>query len=271
MTATVRKYDEWTGSAAKQMLAVFAELVVMARLRGERYGLIVGGDPASLRTAQLMYAEISELRTFFMDLANELRVTQGHYSARRGRSLVLDTNDLLHYQRLDKIPWVKLYGLGACVVIPHVVVDEIDRKSYAEGEKIRTRARGVYRVLEEMLDEIDAKGFAALFDGSTLEILADEPGHRRLPNNDDEVVARATFLQQAIAPQEVTVITRDIGMRTRARAWKLKAAKLPDKFLIPADKLSASDLDAAISAIEIDARETSNEHEVQTSSPGNAA
>lgn len=252
MSTAMRKYDEWTNAVAKEMLAVFADRAIAGRLRSEKYALILSADPASPRTAQLMYAEFSELRTAFMDMANELRMTKEQYSHHRGQSLVLDTNDLLHYQRFDKIPWAKLYGSGTCVVIPHVVVDEIDRKSFSESEKIQTRARGVYRVLEQMLDQMDSAGFVSLAEGCTMEILADESGHQRLPNNDDEVVARAAFLQQAIAPRNVAVITRDIGMRTRARVWKLRATKLPDKYLIPSDKLSTADLDAAISSIEVD-------------------
>jgi predicted ribonuclease YlaK len=72
-----------------------------------------------------------------------------------------------------------------------------------------------------------------------------------MPNNDDEVVARAAFLQQAIAPHAVTVITRDIGMRTRARTRLLKAEKLDDKYLIPEDHLGTADLDATVASIDL--------------------
>jgi hypothetical protein len=83
-----------------------------------------------------------------------------------------------------------------------------------------------------------------------LGILADDPGHLRLPNNDDEIVARASFVQQAISPRKVTVVTRDNGMPTRARVRLLGAEKINDKYLIPADGLSAADLDAAVVYIE---------------------
>ncbi|MFF3940357.1 hypothetical protein [Streptomyces phaeofaciens] len=65
---------------------------------------------------------------------------------------------------------------------------------------------------------------------------------RLLSNKDDDAVARVTYLQQALAPGQVTVVTRDFGMRTRPRIWKLKAAAVPEKPLIPADKLSSADL-----------------------------
>lgn len=106
-------------------------------------------------------------------------------------------------------------------------------------------------MLEGYLDEIDESGSAGLSDGARLEILADELGHQRLPNNNDEIVARAAFLQQAIFPGVVTVISRDIGMMTRARTRQLKAEKLSDKYLIPADSPSTTDLDAAVADISI--------------------
>ena len=43
-----------------------------------------------------------------------------------------------------------------------------DRKSYEEGQKIRTRARGVYKVLESVLDQIENAGSAVLDDGLAL-------------------------------------------------------------------------------------------------------
>lgn len=250
LTVAVRRYDEWVGIATNELRSVFAEPTVTDRLRGERYLLIIGGDPAAPLTMQLLNAEVQALRSHFSDLANQCRELQARYAHHRHHSVVLDTNTLLHFSRFDKIPWAQLYGKGTCVVIPHVVVDEIDRKSFAESEKIQKRARGVYRLVEGKLDEIETAGVAMLGDDVVFEVLADELGHRRLPNNDDEVIAQAALLQQAVGQTPVTVITRDIGMRTRAKAWKLRARKLPDKYLIREDKLSAADMDEAVKSLE---------------------
>jgi rRNA-processing protein FCF1 len=253
MNSAILKYTEWTDSAAKQVREVVDDPEVAGRIRSETYYVLMASDLTSLRTISMFHTELQELSTFFMDCANQLRAQKELFKGHTGRSLVLDTNDFLHYQRFDKISWASLYGDAARLLIPHVVVDEIDTKSYGVGTKIARRARGVYRVLEGYLDQIDADGYATLADGTTLEILADEPGHRRMPNNDDEVVARAAFVQQAIAPSKVTVITRDIGMRTRARTRLLNAEKLSDKYLIPEDQLAAGELDSAVTSIELSA------------------
>jgi hypothetical protein len=232
MSPVLRKYDQWTAAATAELLTVFADRSVTAPLRNGKYGYIISADPAEARTAQLLHAELGEMRTYFRELTNQLREMKERYKRHQGRSLVLDTNDLLHGQNFTKIPWTKLYGEGVVVVVPHVVVDEIDKKSYAQSDKVRRRARTVFRLLEQLLDKIDEKGHATLEDGTPFEVMEDEPEHLRLPNNDDEVVARACALQQAVAPAEVTVITFDNGMRTRAKAWKLKAAKLDEKYRI---------------------------------------
>ncbi|MEU0948515.1 PIN domain-containing protein [Streptomyces canus] len=134
------------------------------------------------------------------------------------RTVVLDTNDLLHYMRFDKIPWQRIYGAGTSVMIPHVVIDEIDKKSYdTNATGVRKRARAVFALLEGVLTQIEAGGQAVVNNGETvIDVLRDEPGHLRLPNNDDEIVARACYLQQAIAPTPVTVVTGDNRMRARA-------------------------------------------------------
>ncbi|WP_413812580.1 hypothetical protein [Streptomyces sp. OE57] len=62
---------------------------------------------------------------------------------------------------------------------------------------------------------------------------------------DDELVASALRLQQAVAPVEVVVVSRDIDVRTRAGAWGLPARLLPDKYLIEGGGLHQAALEQA--------------------------
>ncbi|MER7568941.1 PIN domain-containing protein [Streptomyces sp. NPDC097941] len=236
----VREYDQWTLRAAAELLEIFTDRSVAARLRGERYNAIVHGQFTPQRWTLLINTELSELRTYFMDLANELRLTLDRFAGHRGRTVVLDTNDLLHYMRFDKIPWQRIFGRGTSVMIPHVVIDEIDKKSYdTHDTSVRKRARAVFALLEQVLTQIETDGRATVNNGETgIDVLRDEPGHVRLPNNDDEIVARACYLQQAIAPAPVTVVTGDNGMRARALSWGLKAKVLDEKYKI--ERLSAA-------------------------------
>jgi rRNA-processing protein FCF1 len=245
----VGEYDRWTLQAATDLLDAFADRPVAARLRGERYNAIVHGQfthPG--RWTLLINTELQELRTHFMELANELRRMQDRFTRHRVRTVVLDTNDLLHYMRFDKIPWQRLFGRGTSVMIPHVVLDEIDKKSYETYDTgVRKRARGVFALLERTLAQIEADGHAVVHEDTVVDVLLDEPGHVRLPNNDDEIVARACYLQQAIAPAPVTVVTGDNGMRARALSWGLRAKVLDEKYKI--ERLSAAEKAANEQAI----------------------
>ena len=48
------------------------------------------------------------------------------------------------------------------------------------------------------------------------DVLLDQPGHRRLPIADDEVVDRATDIT-TVAGREATLVTDDVGQAYRAR------------------------------------------------------
>ncbi|MGW1957650.1 PIN domain-containing protein [Streptomyces sp. NPDC001920] len=246
-----RMYDEWTLQAGSELLKAFADRSVAARLRGERYNAIMHGQFTADRLTVLTNTELQELRSYFMDLANELRRTQERFTRHRVRTVVLDTNDLLHYMRFDKIPWQRVFGPGTSVLIPHVVLDEIDKKSYETHDtSVRKRARGVFTLLEQTLAQIETAGHAVVNGDTIVDVLLDEPGHVRLPNNDDEIVARACFLQQAVAPSPVTVVTGDNGMRARALSWGLKARVLDEKYKI--ERLSAAEKGANEQAITFD-------------------
>lgn len=131
ISRVVGDYDRWTLQAATDLLDAFADGSVAARLRGERYSAIVHSQfTHPRRWTLLINTELQEVRTHFMELANELRRMQERFTRHGVRSVVLNTNDLLHYVRFDKIPWQRLFGRGTSVMIPHVVIDEIDKKSY---------------------------------------------------------------------------------------------------------------------------------------------
>ncbi|WP_333733739.1 PIN domain-containing protein [Streptomyces sp. IBSBF 3010] len=243
MRAVRRRYDEWTWQAAEELNRRFSDPEIAGQLRAGRYRAIltVPLDEARL----MMYAELFELRDYFRTVANRVRAMQERYGgAGAVRYAVLDTNTTLHFMRFDKVPWQKVCGKGTVVVVPHVVVDEIDTKSYQTGDKkVSRRARGVFRLLERVLEA--RPGEAIADDGTCVFIADDEPGHARLAVPDDELVASTMRLHQAVAPAEVVVVSRDIGVRTRALAWGLPARPLPETLLIEGGELRRQELEQA--------------------------
>ncbi|MEU9879032.1 hypothetical protein [Streptomyces phaeochromogenes] len=73
-----------------------------------------------------------------------------------------------------------------------VVLDEIDKKSYGTHDSgVRKRVRGVFALLEQALVQIETGGHAVANGDTVVDAFLDESGQVRLPNNDDEIVARA--------------------------------------------------------------------------------
>ncbi|MDJ0346790.1 hypothetical protein QMK19_33320 [Streptomyces sp. H10-C2] len=68
-------------------------------------------------------------------------------------------------------------------------------------------------------------------------------------------MARAAHLQQAIAPHQVTVITRDNGVRAKAMTWGLPWDFLPDKYVIREDQLTVEHWEANLASITVDVPE----------------
>jgi rRNA-processing protein FCF1 len=147
---------------------------------------------------------------------------------RPGHVAVLDTNVLLHYQRIDQVDWGKVVkGSPVRLVVPHIVLDELDEKRYLGSDKIRERARSAIVPFDERREQLEGQGYTKLPVGdATVEYLVDEGDHTRRDNPDEEIVDRARFLQQVIG-RKVTVITADRGMRARAVSRGLQVAGMP--------------------------------------------
>jgi hypothetical protein len=249
MTAAVVRYERWVDETAKAVRGFFVDCELEGLLRSARYWTIVTTDPTSRHLASMIRAELNDLSDSFMHVGNYMRELKIHYKDLDGRCLVLDTNVFLHYQLVNGLPWIKTYGKSVRVVIPHVVLDEIDRKSYELNSNMHKRARGIYAMLESLMNSMNSKGIATLNDGTPCLILLDEPGYLRSSSNDEEIVSRAGYIQQFLRPGAVSVLTRDNGMRGRALSWRLKAEKLPDHFL-RSEGLSAVDVAQALRELE---------------------
>ena len=119
------------------------------------------------------------------------------------------------------------------VLVPIVVVDELDRLKESKDRAVRWRAGYTIAVLDRVFKN-DA-GVAVLrkpvvsAQGSrgpiTIELLFDPPGHVRLPINDDEIIDRALAVEP-LAARKVTLLTYDTGQATRARMTGLPVLKL---------------------------------------------
>lgn len=137
--------------------------------------------------------------------------------------LVLDTSVFIkHETKLEDTDFFVLAGAGAeavRVTVPMVVVDELDRLKESRDKQVRWRAGYSLAVLDRLLDSNERLGRVKV------EVFFDNPGHVRLPDEDDEIVDRALAVH-AIAAGSVQLVTYDTGMSMRAKWANLPVLKL---------------------------------------------
>jgi len=221
----------WANTCEVVLRSIFVDPDVIGGLLTRRYWQLASQSITHMK-AMVIGAEMShqgERLTALADAMKEFLVLRDP----PGDLVMLDTNIMLHHQRIDKVPWREVIGSRETVriVIPLVVLDELDNKKYLGSPKLIDRARGAFMPLDERQDEIERDGRAVLRDGVTVEYLRDPPDHQRLTNPDAETIDRAVFLRR-VTGRRVVVVTGDRGMRVRltARPDDLRAVTMPFRF-----------------------------------------
>jgi rRNA-processing protein FCF1 len=147
-----------------------------------------------------------------------------------------------YIQHQDKLedadfgPLLDVWQSPVAVLVPVVVVDELDRLKESKDRHVRWRAGYTLAVLDRVF--ANSAGSARLRAGDvvpgpdgvtrseiTIEMVFDPPGHARLPINDDEIVDRALAIEP-LAARKVTLLTYDTGQSARARNAGLQVVKL---------------------------------------------
>lgn len=157
-----------------------------------------------------------------------------------GKLVVPDTSFFInHPTKVEQTDFSRLLEcreIPVRLVVPMVVVDELDSLKKAGQQQRRWRAAYAIAVLDRVAGRgergrLSDADFSPLDRGEiprgevTLEILLDPPGHARLPINDDEIVDRAVSVQTT-AGRDVALLTYDTGHATRGRVAGLEVKKL---------------------------------------------
>lgn len=222
-------YMNWSQRCEDQLRNFFADPAVAQDVYTDRYWRIAEVTVVD-RQPQVIGSEIrvqtERLRTIAATVEGYLRLRE-----RSGTIVLLDTNVLLNYQRVDMVPWRRVTGEEHVrLILPILVVDELDDKRYLGRPDVRERARSAIKPLDELREQFDRQGYATLPDGTTLECLLDDPGHRPRANPDEEILDRAVFLSR-VTKEQVVLVTGDRGMRFRASTRTgIRAVEMPARF-----------------------------------------
>jgi hypothetical protein len=213
---------------------------VAAGLFGEHYKMIRDMSDATPRPAPLVNDEAQRQVRALERLKAKVQAVLA-LKDREGDLVILDTNVLMHYQRLDTVPWAEVLGAGQVrLILPAIVIDELDNKKYTGSDTMAARAAKAIRVLRNYSGKLGSGNAATFADGTTLEVFLDDPGHQRKANPDEEMLTRGTLLQRVIG-RPVRIVTGDLGMQLRAGARGLGHVEMPDKYAKDAQRRPGSD------------------------------
>lgn len=150
--------------------------------------------------------------------------------------VVVDTNVLMHFERLDHRGWATPFPGPCRFVVPPTVISELDRHKRSTTQRLQRRARAIL----PWLIEHDGK---PLRDGCELVLRATEP-HRVLEQHphldrshpDDRIVATAIELRTELPDAKVVVLSNDATLCLKARHHGLATVEPPEAIELPQTK-----------------------------------
>jgi hypothetical protein len=228
-----RGYDDtvqylfWCGEASRQLREHFVSDGLAELTERDQRDLTLGGSVMT-RPREFLDRNIDIWQARLVDARARLEGLRP-FIERPGQIVVIDTSAFIEGEYFTDFNWRELAGVQTAgpvrLIVPIIVVDELDdlKRDRRAGE----RARSVLRRLLELqdttlLEPVQLPGRQ----GVTLEVLLDDPDHRRLPDNDAEIIDRADYIRE-LTGRSVLLVAGDFGMLYRAAAVSLGSALIP--------------------------------------------
>jgi hypothetical protein len=223
-------YLDWVELTRGQLENWTTDPNVLGMLETTSYWAIRSLDENTPRPWPLIRAETEQQAGTLRRLADDL---QGRMAAFRfsADAAVLDSNLLLHYEPIDKLPWLDVVGSKKVhLVLPLRVIEELDAKKYSSSPRLAKRARRLMPQLETIIRERHGTVSQGVTVGVTIE-----SGERIRPTDADEEILNISRELQYLSGKRVTLVTGDTSMLLRAESLKLRAVKMPEKHLRKSD------------------------------------
>ena len=241
-------YVEWTSAAVRMLGNQVSNSDLDRLVLTERYRLLLAGLVGTMTSTERPVQRVLnglvslELDERVEDFEAAIKALQGQIArwSGYGHYVVPDTSFYIHHKdKLEDVdfgPLINVWQSEVTVLVPIVIVDELDRLKESKDKWVRWRAGYTLAVLDRLF--ANGTGRARLRPGDvvpgpdgltrsevTIELVVDPPGHVRLPGNDDEIIDRALAVEP-LADRKVTLLTYDTGQSMRARNAGLQAVKL---------------------------------------------
>ncbi|MET7331052.1 PIN domain-containing protein [Nonomuraea sp. NPDC005650] len=165
-------------------------------------------------------------------------------AARLGVPVVLDTNILVWWAQPGDVDWIdvlagqEIEATAVRLIVPIVVIDELDRQKYGEGILAKRAAKAI-RYLDRRLTGSTPGAAVPLAKNVTFEVAIDSVPNQAAMDADWRILMCAADLDQLRPEAGTRVLTNDTNMRLRALHLGLKTLTLPEKYRKPHAVLSA--------------------------------
>jgi hypothetical protein len=245
--AWVAAYLESAGEAARLLRFMIISKDIDRLVLTKRYELILSSIGSAGRASLqrvfngLVATEIDHrvaaLNSVIESLENRLRMWEPF-----GAFVAVDSSFIHnHPQKIDEADFAELLDVREApvhVMVPTVVVDELDGQKKNKDRDIKWRSAQALAVLDDRSQRkavgpalLRDEDFSALEHGGlprwqvTIEIVPDPPQHVPLAINDEEIVQRVKSWEPLTPTGRITFLTYDTGQAHRARlagltVWK---------------------------------------------------
>ncbi|MFD5512139.1 PIN domain-containing protein [Streptomyces sp. NPDC127051] len=227
------RYNRAVSSVEKQLSRCFAEPDLGARLyEGHYWQLATMATSMGFLQSVLVREIQQQIET--LELAQQELVHLQAYTKRPGTPVIYDTNMLVHWRPPNEVKWTDVLrdeGVRTRevrLVVPLVVIDELDRQKSGAGQ-LGERASRAIRYLEGALPGGEPGMPTEIRKGVTLEVRLDPLDHRR-GDADMEILLCAAELDQLKPDGGTRVLSDDFGMHLRSQGLSLPAMRLPASY-----------------------------------------
>jgi hypothetical protein len=151
--------------------------------------------------------------------------------------ILIDTNLVLHYQRIDQVDWPTIAGCPRCTLaITPVLMRELDHhKVLSRSRALRDRAS---KMIDYLITKIDEPNPIKVRRGVTMTFVTEEPAidfaAHKLKESiaDDQFIAAALDLASSTSAA-VLIASADGGMALKLRSRPIRILRLPDTLKLP--------------------------------------
>ncbi|KQN07111.1 hypothetical protein ASE85_18725 [Sphingobium sp. Leaf26] len=153
--------------------------------------------------------------------------------------ILIDTNQVLHFKRLDQIDWCEMTQSEHCtLVITPILLRELEQKKiFSPSSALKARADGMIDFLVEKMalpDPVVVRPHVVLV-FSEHEPRIDFAAHHLVREvNDDHYIA-AAIERHGISGVSIFIASNDGGMAMKLRSRPISVLRLPDALRLPAE------------------------------------